>query len=172
MKEIRWDRLLTPLVGIVLGIYLVARPYSATDTLCSLIGWLILLAGIAGVLNAVSFQHATMLTSPLLPFSIVGTVIGLFIVTRPTILANIVSLIICVFLLAEGASSLQNAMQRRAWGDPLWLVPLIVGILSLLVGLWMLFAPLSSAVLMMQVIGVSLIVSGVVNLIANLFRQR
>lgn len=172
MKQIRWDRLLTPVVGIVLGIYLVARPYSATDTLCSLIGWLILLAGVAGIINAVSFQHATMLSSPMLPFSVVGVVIGLFIVTRPSILAGIVSLIICIFLLIEGASGLQNAIQRHTWGDPLWLVPLVVGILSLAVGLWMLFAPLESAVLMMQVIGVSLIVSGVVNLVANLFGQR
>lgn len=172
MKEIRWDRLLTPLVGIVLGIYLVARPYSAADALCSLIGWLILLAGIAGIINAVSFQSATTLSSPLLPFSVVGAVIGLFIVTRPSILAGMVSLIICIFLLIEGASGLQNALQRRVWGDPLWLVPLVVGILSLLVGLWMLFAPLASAVLMMRVIGVSLIVSSVVNLIAGLFGRR
>lgn len=172
MKQIRWDRLLTPIIGIVLGIYLVARPNSATGALCALIGWLILLAGIAGIINAVSFQHATMLESPMLPFSVVGAVIGLFIVVQPGILASIVSLIICIFLLIEGASSLQAAMRRHAWGDPLWLVPLVVGILSLIVGLWMLFAPLESAVLMMQVIGVSLIVSGAVNLLATLFGQR
>ena len=166
MKQIRWDTLLTPLIGIVLGIYLVARPGSATTALCSLIGWLVLVAGVAGI------QHATMLESPLLPFSVVGAVIGLFIVTRPSILAEIVSLILCVFLLIEGASGLQRAFQRRNWGDRLWVVPLVVGLLSLLVGLWMLFAPLASTFLMMRVVGVALIVSSAVNLLASLIGQR
>ena len=165
MKQIRWDTLLTPLIGIVLGIYLVARPGSATAALCSLIGWLVLVAGVAGIINAVSFQHATMLESPLLPFSVVGAVIGLFIVTRPSILAEIVSLILCVFLLIEGASGLQRAFQRRNWGDRLWVVPLVVG-------LWMLFAPLASTFLMMRVVGVALIVSSAVNLLASLIGQR
>lgn len=172
MKQIRWDTLLTPLIGIVLGIYLVARPGSATTVLCSLIGWLVLVAGVAGIINAVSFQHATMLESPLLPFSVVSAVIGLFIVTRPSILAEIVSLILCVFLLIEGASGLQRAFQRRNWGDRLWVVPLVVGLLSLLVGLWMLFAPLASTFLMMRVVGVALIVSSAVNLLASLIGQR
>ena len=102
----------------------------------------------------------------------VGAVIGLFIVTRPSILAEIVSLILCVFLLIEGASGLQRAFQRRNWGDRLWVVPLVVGLLSLLVGLWMLFAPLASTFLMMRVVGVALIVSSAVNLLASLIGQR
>lgn len=173
MKQIiSWDRLLPPVLGIVLGIYLVARPGSAATALCSLIGWLILLSGIGGILSAVSFRQATMLSSPLLPVSVVGAVIGLFIVVQPAVLASIVSLILCIFLLIQGACGLQAGLQRHAWGDPLWLVPLVVGILSLAVGLWMLFAPLASAVMMMQLIGVSLLVSSAVNLVAALFGRR
>lgn len=44
MKEIRWELILMPLVSIVLGIYLIMQPGAATVALCSLIGWLILLA--------------------------------------------------------------------------------------------------------------------------------
>ena len=47
MKEIRWELILMPLVSIVLGIYLIMQPGAATVALCSLIGWLILLAGAA-----------------------------------------------------------------------------------------------------------------------------
>ncbi len=173
MKGLRWDNLLTPILGIVLGIYLLARPGTAAEALCSLIGWLILLAGVVGIITSISFQHATMLTSPMLPFSVVGTVIGLFIVTQPAILAGIVSLILCIFLLMEGASSMQAAFFYYSWADSrLWLVPLIIGVLALGVGLWMLFFPLESAILMMQVIGVSLIVSGVINLLSTLFGRR
>ena len=59
MKEIRWELILMPLVSIVLGIYLIMQPGAATVALCSLIGWLILLAGAAGAVNSVTFQRAT-----------------------------------------------------------------------------------------------------------------
>ena len=70
MKEIRWELILMPLVSIVLGIYLIMQPGAATVALCSLIGWLILLAGAAGAVNSVTFQRATFMTSPLLPVSV------------------------------------------------------------------------------------------------------
>ena len=129
--NIQWDRIVMPLVGIVLGIYLVARPWSATGAICSLIGWLVLISGIVGLINAATFRRATLLSDPFLPLSVAGTVLGLFIVTRPTILVEIVGMIICVFLLVQGVDSLQNAIQRHRWGTALWWLPLIVGIVCL-----------------------------------------
>ena len=97
MKEIRWELILMPLVSIVLGIYLIMQPGAATVALCSLIGWLILLAGAAGAVNSVTFQRATFMTSPLLPVSVAGIMVGLFFITRPYTLVEIVGLIICIF---------------------------------------------------------------------------
>lgn len=169
--NIRFDQIVMPLVGIVLGIYLVARPWSATGAICSLIGWLVLISGIAGLIHSVAFQRATLLSDPFLPLSVAGTVLGLFIVTRPTILVEIVGMIICVFLLAEGVNSIQNAIQRNRWGDSLWWLPLVVGIVCLALGLAALFAPMESTALMMRLIGISLIVSSAVNLLAVFVRR-
>ncbi len=168
--NIRFDQIIMPVVGIVLGGYLVARPWSATGAICSLIGWLILLSGVAGIISAAAFRRATLLSDPFLPLSVAGAVLGLFIVTRPTILVEIVGMIICVFLLVEGVNSVQNAIQRHRWGDSLWWLPLIVGIVCLLLGLAALFAPVASTAMMMRLIGISLIVSGVVNLLALFVR--
>ena len=77
MKHIRWDMLALPLAGIALGLFLIFRPFSATAALCSLVGWLLLLAGGIGIVNALAFQRATWLSSPLLPFSVAGAIIGL-----------------------------------------------------------------------------------------------
>ena len=46
MKDVRWELILMPLISVVLGIYLILKPAAATVALCSLVGWLILLAGI------------------------------------------------------------------------------------------------------------------------------
>ena len=151
MKEIRWELILMPLVSIVLGIYLIMQPGAATVALCSLIGWLILLAGAAGAVNSVTFQRATFMTSPLLPVSVAGIMVGL---------------IICVFLMIQGMTSIQTAVYRKRWGDTLWWVPLIIGIACVLLGVYALFAPGASTALMMRIAGIMLAFSGVVNMIA------
>ena len=159
MKEIRWELILMPLVSIVLGIYLIMQPGAATVALCSLIGWLILLAGAAGAVNSVTFQRATFMTSPLLPVSVAGIMVGLFLV-------EIVGLIICVFLMIQGMTSIQTAVNRKRWGDTLWWMPLIIGIACVLLGVYALFAPGASTALMMRIAGIMLAFSGVVNMIA------
>lgn len=166
MKEIRWELILMPLVSIVLGIYLIMQPGAATVALCSLIGWLILLAGAAGAVNSVIFQRATFMTSPLLPVSVAGIMVGLFFITRPYTLVEIVGLIICVFLMIQGMTSIQTAVNRKRWGDTLWWVPLIIGIACVLLGVYALFAPGASTALMMRIAGIMLAFSGVVNIIA------
>ena len=150
MKEIRWELILMPLVSIVLGIYLIMQPGAATVALCSLIGWLILLAGAAGAVNSVTFQRATFMTSPLLPVSVAGIMVGLFFITRPYTLVEIVGLIICVFLMIQGMTSIQTAVNRKRWGDTLWWVPLVIGIACVLLGVYALFAPGASTALMMR----------------------
>lgn len=165
MKEIRWELILMPLVSIVLGIYLILRPNTATVAICSLIGWLILLAGIAGAVNALTFQRATFMTSPLLPFSIAGIMVGLFFITRPYTLMEIVGLIICVFLMIQGMT-IQTSVNRKRWGDSLWWLPLALGIICVVLGIYALFAPGASTALMMRAAGIMLAFSGIVNMIA------
>ncbi len=168
MKNLQWDRLIMPVAGIVLGLFLIARPWNATAALCSLIGWLILLAGACGVANALAFQRATFLSSPTLPLSVGAVVIGLFFILSPGILVTLVGTIICVFLLVTGISNIQAAMGRRAWGDRAWWVPLAVGVVCVLLGLYALFAPGASAAMVMRLVGIMILCSSVVNLLSVL----
>lgn len=166
MKNLNWSLLVLPIVSVVLGIYLILRPWSATAALCALIGWAILLAGLAGVFNAVAFQRATLSRDPLLPVSVAGAVVGLFFVARPNTLVEIVGLVVCVILMVEGITNIQNAVQRKRWGDGLWWLPLAVGIAGVALGLYTLFAPWSSTAMVMRAIGVLLAASGAVNILA------
>lgn len=168
MKHLQWDRLIMPVAGVVLGLFLIARPWNATAALCSLIGWLILLAGGCGVVNSLAFQRATFISSPLLPISVGAVVIGLFFILSPGTLVALVGTIVCVFLLVTGLSNIQAAMARRAWGDSLWGIPLAVGAVCVLLGLYALFAPGASAAMVMRLVGIMILCSSAVNLFAVL----
>lgn len=168
MKHLQWDRLVMPVAGVVLGLFLIARPWNATAALCSFIGWLILLAGISGIVNALAFQRATFISSPLLPLSVGAAVIGFFFILSPGVLVSLVGTIVCVFLLVTGLSNIQAAMARRAWGDWAWWVPLAVGVICVLLGLYALFAPGASAAMVMRLVGIMILCSSAVNLFSVL----
>ena len=165
MKHLQWDRLIMPVAGVVLGLFLIARPWNATAALCSLIGWLILLAGGCGVVNSLAFQRATFISSPLLPISVGAVVIGLFFILSPNMLVSLVGVIVCVFLLVTGMTNVQAGIQRRRWGDRAWWLPLIVGVLCVGLGLYTLFAPGATAAFLMRLVGVMMLCSGLVNLL-------
>ena len=168
MFRSKWERLIMPAAGVILGLFLTLRPYSATTALCSLIGWLLLFAGVGGLVNALAFQRATCVNSPFLPLSVAGVVIGLFFILSPHTLAALVGTLICVFLLVNGTSSIQAGLMRRGWGDRLWWLPLAVGILCVVLGLYALFAPAASAAMVMRLVGIMMLCSGVVNALAVL----
>lgn len=168
MKDIRWELIAMPLVGIVLGLYLIVRPGAATVALCSLVGWLILLAGGLGGGAALTFQRATLVKTALLPLSVAGVVVGLFFILSPGTLIELVGLVICVFLMVEGMTSIQNAAARRRWGDRAWWVPMVIGVVCVLLGIYALFSPGASTAMVMRLVGVMLTFSSVVNLLAIL----
>lgn len=171
MKHLHWELLLLPIASVVLGLYLILRPWSATTAICALIGWIILLAGVGGAVNAVLFQRATLVSDPLLPLSVSGIVVGLFFITRPTTLIEIVGLVICVFLMLQGMLNVQAAVQRYRWGDRLWWLPLAVGAICIVLGLFALFAPGTSTTMMMRLVGIMLLSSGITNLLAVLLAK-
>ena len=154
-----------PLVSIVLGVYVLSHPWSATETLCLLIGWLVLIAGVIGVLNAIVRQRATLVSDPALPVSVAGAVVGMYFITHPRSLVDLVGLFICVFLLIEGMTNVQNAVQRKRWGDGAWWAPLVVGCVCIVLGLMALFAPWAYTTMVMRIVGGLLVFSGAVNLL-------
>lgn len=171
MKENHWSNLFLPIASVVLGLYLLLQPFTATEAICALIGWLFLLVGAAGTLNAVLFQRATLVSDPFLPMSVAGIVAGLFFITRPGTLIELVGLVICVLLMFEGMINVQTAIQRYRWGDRIWWLPLIIGIGCIVLGLLALFAPWASTAMIMRIVGVMLVFSGALSLLGNLIKH-
>ena len=158
-ERLKMHMTVSAVLTLVFGLLLAVMPGMAVGTLLGLLGWLLLVMGIlwaisAGVAKNVPGRSGGLVLGLLLAAT------GLVILLRPDFLVSVVGVILGVLLLIHGAMDLQNARTRRAMGYD-WTFYLVVGILTLAMGVLVLLNPFSTVTVLMRVAGICLIVDAV-----------
>ena len=90
--------------------------------------------------------------------------LGLFTLARPAVVASFLPVVFGLFILIDGCSRIGTALDlARRKGDKWWLL-LLLSLLSIGLGLLLLFNPFGAAVSAVMLCGVLLIAEGAVNL--------
>jgi len=126
-----WQLFLTEgVVRLILGILAIVVPAVATIAAEVLVGWLLLLSGIVGLIATVRMRHAPGFLWSMLS-AILGIVAGIVLLVWPLSGAVSLTLILTVFLLIEGITSIFYALSGR-WGAMLFSGIVDVGLAGLI----------------------------------------
>lgn len=152
-KKLKWENVLTAVCSIVLGIIFLVAPNGAADFICTLIGVLLLVVGIAFVIKYV--------TEPLfvksLIVSIVTILLGMFFILKPGVVQTLYGLIFGLFLVLDGLSKIGEGIDGVKYKvSASWLL-FVIAALSIGLGIVIMFGEFSAMILL----GVSLIADGV-----------
>jgi uncharacterized membrane protein HdeD (DUF308 family) len=128
---------------LVLGIAAVARAVTATVATMLFFGWLLVLASGIEIAQAVMVGHSAGFFHHLLAAVLFG-VVGLIIVTRPTISAEVVTVFMAMFFLIGGLfqliASVAIALPGWGWQAADGIITFVLGVLVLVEwpasGLW------------------------------------
>lgn len=154
------------LLNIILGLIAVTWPGLTLYILILIFAINILIVGMFAIFEPLfdrRNQHAV-LTALL---GILGVIVGIFLIARPEIAAGVVTLLIAIWALCFGVVDLYTgfvASNEKIQGS--WFM-IIVGILSLVFGVYMLFNPLVGALTLVWVIGIYAIASGIILVAAS-----
>lgn len=96
---------------------------------------------------------------------IISFLLGLIIFLRPIALATLIPLILGVWFITTGAIRIRLAMSLRIVKDEMWLVTLLMALLTLTCGLLLIFNPLTSILLLTQVVGIITIIYALADII-------
>lgn len=153
------SHLIVPLIMIVLGIFCVLLPGSAINFTVKLIGILFVIAGIimAGTLIA-------RFTSFVMSSAIALFVIGILCLAIPGQIASIVVKLLGIVIIVNSSMRIHDAYIIRGRSDG-FTAYIINDILTLIIGIVLLFVPLTVASAVVVVIGIVLLVLGISNLI-------
>jgi len=143
---------------IILGIFAIAEPAIAGLAVAILVGWLLILAGVAHLSTAFSGGGAGRVIWQVI-LGIIYVIGGVYFLTHPLLGLGTLTLLLAVIILAEAALEFVAYFGTRRESGSVWL--LINGLITLLLGglIWVHW-PSSSVWAIGTLVGVNLLMTG------------
>ncbi len=151
-----WSVLLEGIIAILIGIFLIYEPIETTILLIQILAIFWLAQGIVSVIEALIFTKKWMwnLISGILSI-IAGVVILMYPIISPSIVLNLLILLIGVLVLVNGAVRFTLALKGGGLGMG------ILGVLTIILGLLLLTNSLVGVLVLPWVFGLFLIFGGI-----------
>lgn len=162
--------ILTSIVFIALGVFLLVRPGTTIRIISYTLGTIIILLGsisfgkyFSGKTRGVDFN---------LIYGSLCTIMGLVIILNPNALATLIPFILGFWIVINSIIKIQYSLNLREHNSNAYISTLIIGILTLLWGLILVFNPFSGAIAITQMIGIFIIVYSILDLIESTLLHR
>lgn len=146
----------TGIVMLVIGVILLLWPGATVLSVCSILGWCLLVGGAVEIILGMTGGRSPAGTAG----GAVSAIVGLIFITRPEIVISILPVVIGLALSAAGIGLLVSIIARRSFGT-LATMKIIGGTITLVVGLILMFHPLTSVKLLTVILGIVLIYYGI-----------
>lgn len=159
--KLKWEKLVTAIVAIVLGIVFVADPNGSGDAVCKV-------AGVAMIVLAAAMLIRYFTSKQLFPenliFSAVLLLLGIFFIAKSGVVMTVLGLFFGIFLVIDGASKVRDGIDAAKAKMQGWWIWFLLALLTIVLGVLVMFGES-----VMTLLGVSLIVDGVSDIVTTLW---
>lgn len=160
-KQIRGEFLLSSIVCIVLGIVLIIWGDAVLLMMGRGFGAIFVLVG---VVNLASFFLNSMSNIVTGFLGAVVSVIGIWVMLDPGMVAKIIPIVLGVLLVFHGVKAVMVALESKKFGDERWWAGAILGAVSIVLGVLCIVSAFQIMTLAVALIGVALVYNGVSNI--------
>jgi len=165
LKEQQRSSVITAVVTALLGLVLLVWPEWAMKWTCILLGVVLAITGATYVIGFFQGRKAGFALYYSLPLGIVLLALGVWLLTNPSGIIRLVQYACGGFILLHGVMDLQGAISimHDSNGPERW-VALALSVLTLVLGLVIIFNPLGTMATLLMFIGIVLIFDGLSDL--------
>ena len=160
IKKIKWDRIITAVLAIIIGGLFIALPKTAETILCTISGIMLILVGVVSFIA--SFAFSTGMDRYSLMLGIALMLAGVFCIVRPNDVMTILAAIFGIFIVIDGTITLIDAIDCARAKIKGWFLIFLIAIASIAVGAVVMFV---GADTMMWIAGIGLILEGIIDII-------
>lgn len=162
MREL-WERgkaavTLPAVICIIAGMLVMIWPAQTSMLLCRALAFILLIMGIANILTYLADQQGRRF---MLFVGGILTVLGLVILVRPSLILQILSIVIGVVLILHGLKDMQLVAQGKEYEEKQWWLPSLFSTVTIVLGVSIIWNYLQTAVVIMWLLGLALVFDGI-----------
>ena len=147
-----------------IGILLICWPTLSAGVLCIVLGVISLVYGAEKIIGYFSRDMYRLAFQFDLALGIFVAIIGVILLLHPGKVLQLVDFIVGLFVMIEGVFKVQTSVDTFRFGLKAWWIILVGALLSIVLGLILLFSLLPATALLMVFVGISLLMDGIQNL--------
>ena len=157
---------------VLLGLALIIFPEISVSVLETVCGILFIVFGVIKLVGFFSKDLYRLAFQYDLVFGILMIVLGITMLVHPGSLANFICIALGVSILIDGLFRVQTSVEAKRFGIRTWWLIAVCGILAAVGALVLMFRPVESAPVLMVLVGISLVLEGILNLITVIVAVR
>lgn len=166
MKNLKWNMIFLSTLYLVLGLVLLCWPDWVLGGICILVGGLVAGTGVFQLIRFFVARERLFFAPLTLITGLISLGLGLFLLLRSDVILTALPLVFGLFVVFDSVVRIQNALELRRYGLPSWKGIFGMGLISVVLGLVVLFNPFATVQALVMGIGVILIVEGALNLMS------
>lgn len=164
LKKIKTNSLVTAAVYAVLGLALLLWPGLSASIFCTALGLVLLLCGAVDIITFLAHRDGSLYFSFHLIIGIILAVVGIYIMTRPSLVTVVIPRIVGILICVHGAGDIGDAVTLHRGGYGRWSTALVLGLLTLVLGAVLVVNPFGAFATVVRVIGCVLLYDGISDL--------
>lgn len=174
MKNSGIAKFTTSLIYVLLGLALMIWPQKVENVICALLAACVIIFGIAKLLGYAVTKVETRITEDTNGFAIGVSymILGIFLWFKGTMIIAIIPFILGFMITYKGLEGIQNVINFKKLGYGTFYGVLIVSAAITLFGILVMMNPFSTAKVLFFMLGLGLFVSGLSDLISDIFFTR
>lgn len=166
MKKSKINAIVSTIIIIAVGVFLLIRPGETLTTAVRLFGIALLVLGAMGVVSQLIKRDDRSVIS--LIISVVEAVIGIIIIASPAFVVSLFPIIVGIIIALYGLSDLLAALNMKKADIGSWKIALILSVITIILGIVLFVNPFKTMSTLVRIIGVVLVYKGITGLFIRL----
>ena len=169
MKKYAKHSLAISILLIILALFLIFRPIQSLNFIMIFLGVILTLNGIVHSISYFSTPNEYKMLSFELVQGVICIVLGLVFICNPALINSFLTYIIGAWILIESVIKMQMALNLKSMQNSNWMVTLLLGIITLILGITIIFNPFATIATVTTITGTVLLISEIMTILETLF---
>ena len=165
-KKMMLPSILSSIVFLVLGVIMFMNPEITLEIVAKVIGIMIIGLGVVGIFQYIANREEVSFKFNLI-YVLTTVILGLVALFNYKIVSSIIPIILGVWICFDSFIKLRMSIGIKNMGIPNWKYPCLMSILSLIIGIFLLFNPFGGAVVMMRLAAACIVLYAIIDIVQD-----